>query len=79
MNNPRYVTCALLTMALFAIVTLKDFSIFLYFLFYGSAKKGFTDAVWVHMVTLPVDSLVILVISIWASIILAKDSTRECR
>jgi len=31
------------------------------------------------MVTLPIDSAAILVISIWGSIILAKDSTRECR
>jgi len=51
----------------------------LYFLIWGSAEKGFNDAVFVHMVTLPVDSGAILAMSIWGSILLGQESTRDCR
>lgn len=63
----------------FAVAMFKDICIFLYFLLFGSAEKGFNNAIFAHMVTIPVDSAVILVISIWGSIILAQDTTRLCR
>ena len=72
-------TVGLLTLVLFGVALLKDLSIFLYFLIFSSAKRAFKDAIYVHMVTLPVDSAAILMVSIWASVLLAKSSTHECR
>ena len=78
-HSSQLLTCGLLMVVLFAVAALKDFSIFVYFLLFGNRNKGFNDAVFVHMCTLPVDSTAILAASIWGSVILAKDSTRDCR
>ena len=69
----------MLTIVLFGVAFLKDFGIFLYYLMFGAPKRAFSDAVYAHMVTLPVDSAAIMIVSIWASVLLAKDSARECR
>ena len=62
--------CGILTIAYFICASLKDIGILTYFIFFGAPLSGFDRAVFVHLMTIPVDSVAILALSIWGSALL---------
>ena len=62
--------CGIFTVSYFILACLKDTGILLYFLIYGKEKNGFDQAIFVHMLTLPLDVVVIAILSIWGSSLL---------
>ena len=59
-------------------MVLKDFSILVSQLFCGGFL-GFWHALVLHVITLPVDILVLLGLSIWGTVVLNQDGTDACR
>ena len=64
--------CGILTIAYFICACLKDIGILAYFILFGGPLSGFDRAVFVHLMTIPVDSVAILALSIWGSALLTQ-------
>lgn len=71
--------CGVLTVVYFICACLKDIGILVFYLVYGHPFTGFDQAVFVHLMTIPVDSLVILALSIWGSALLTHQGVKDCR
>jgi len=69
MYNSQLTYCGIITVEYFIFIVLKDLVIFISQLFFGGFL-GFWNAIVLHIITLPLDILVLLVLAIWGSIVL---------
>ena len=77
MYNKQLTYCGIITVQYFIFIVLKDLVIFFSQLFFGGFL-GFWNAIVLHIITLPLDVIVLLVLAIWGSIILNQKGTRDC-
>ena len=64
MYNPDLLKAGLLNIGYFIFANLKDSTLLLYYMFCGG-EKGFDRALTIHAISLPLDILAMLALSIW--------------
>ena len=66
MYNSDLLKAGLLNIGYFIFANLKDSTLLLYYMFCGG-EKGFDRALTIHAISLPLDILAMLALSIWGS------------
>ena len=77
-HNTQLLYAGVITQEYFIFMVLKDFSIVISQLCWGGFL-GFWHAIVLHVITLPIDILSLLGLSIWGTIVMKQDGTVACQ
>ena len=75
-SEPLYIW-ALVSQTYFLVVVLRDSATFCYHLV-SESLVGFWDALWMHLVSLPLDCVILFELGVQGYRILEKEETHEC-